>query len=83
MWSTQLVPNHRKPVVLKGRTCGTSPLGKGMPIIPATKLVQPRRKEVPMKTTGFLERKLLCLSSETADVLRGQVSSHNGTFAGF
>ena len=33
---------------------GTRPLGKGMPIMPAMKDVQPRRKKSQWKPAGFL-----------------------------
>lgn len=36
-----------------GCTCGTRPLGIGMPVIPAMKVVQPRRKKSQWNPAGF------------------------------
>lgn len=34
--------------------CGTRPFGMGMPVMPARKVVQPRRKKSQWKPAGFL-----------------------------
>jgi hypothetical protein len=45
----------KKPESLAAnRTCGTSPFGIGRPRIPATNVVQPRRKKSQWKPPGFL-----------------------------
>lgn len=38
-----------------GCTCGTRPFGIGMPVIPAMKVVQPKRKKSQWKPAGFFK----------------------------
>lgn len=51
--------HHVREEGMETITCGTSPFGSGMSMMPAIKLVQPKRKKSQWKPPGFLSGKCL------------------------